>query len=143
MRAMEGVASQVMLEVKDPLANARDIRDTGSILGSERSPGGGHGNPLQCSCLENSMYRGAWQATVYRVTASWTRLKRMSMCRVMGLSFFPSAFPIMSHFSQQTIVLMLVIWTFLQRTNFRLILTYCLEIPVLNNRPHLEQCSST
>ena len=42
----------VMLVVKNPPANAGDIRDTGSIPGSERSPGGGHGNPLQYSCLE-------------------------------------------------------------------------------------------
>ena len=47
-------ASQVVLAVKNPPANARDVRDEGSIPGSERSPGGGHGNPLQYSCLENS-----------------------------------------------------------------------------------------
>ena len=46
-------ASQVVLVVKNPPANARDIRDTGLIPGMERSPGGGHGNPLQYSCLEN------------------------------------------------------------------------------------------
>ena len=45
--------------------NAGDIRDVGSIPGSGRSPGGGHGNPLQCSCLDNPMVRGAWQATVH------------------------------------------------------------------------------
>ena len=44
----------------------------GSIPGSGRSPGGGHGNPLQYSCLENPMDRGAWQATVYRITKSRT-----------------------------------------------------------------------
>ena len=44
--------------------------DTGSILGMQRSPGGGNGNPLQCSCLENPMDRGAWQATVHGVTES-------------------------------------------------------------------------
>ena len=43
-------------------------RDTGSIPGSGRSPGGGHGNPLQCSCLGNPMHRGAWWATVHGVT---------------------------------------------------------------------------
>ena len=47
--------------VKNPPANAGD---TGSIPGSERSPGEGNGNPLQYSCLENTMDRGAWQATV-------------------------------------------------------------------------------
>ena len=49
-------------------ANAGDIRDAGSIPGWGRSPGGGHGNPLQYSCLENSMDRAAWWATVHGVT---------------------------------------------------------------------------
>ena len=62
-------ASQVVIMVKNnPPANAGDIRDRDSIPGLGRSPGGGHGNPLQYYCLENSMYRGAWQATVHRVT---------------------------------------------------------------------------
>ena len=51
-------ASQVALVLKNPPANAEDIRDTSSIPGSERSLGGGHGNPLQYSCLENPMDRG-------------------------------------------------------------------------------------
>ena len=51
------------LEVKNPPANAGDVREVGSIPGSGRFPGGGHGNPLQCSCLENPMGRGAWRAT--------------------------------------------------------------------------------
>ena len=63
------------LVVKDPPANAGDARDMGLIPGSERSPGGGHGNPLQYSCLENPMNRGAWQATVHGVAKSQTRLK--------------------------------------------------------------------
>ena len=58
--------------VKNSPANAGDTRDVGSILGSERSPGIGNGNPLQYSCLENSMDSGAWQATVHRVTKTWT-----------------------------------------------------------------------
>ena len=53
--------------VKNPPANAGDV---GSIPGLGRSPGGGHGNPLQYSCLENPMDRGAWQATVHRVADS-------------------------------------------------------------------------
>jgi len=52
---------------KEPAANAEDIRDVGSIPGSGRSPGGGHGNPLQYSCLENPTGRGTWKAIVYRV----------------------------------------------------------------------------
>ena len=57
-------ASQVVLVVKNLSADAGDIRDVDLILGSGRSPGGGHGNPLHYSCLENPMDRGAWQATV-------------------------------------------------------------------------------
>ena len=55
-------ASQVALVVKNLPANAGDIRNMSSVPESGRSPGGGHGNPLQCSCLENSVDREAWQA---------------------------------------------------------------------------------
>ena len=55
-------------------ANTGGIRDVGFIPGSGRAPGGEHGNPLQYSCLENAMDRGAWQATVLGVTKSRTRL---------------------------------------------------------------------
>ena len=55
-----------------PAAKARYLRDLGPILGSGRNPGGGHGNPLQYSCLENPMDRGACGATVRRVTQSGT-----------------------------------------------------------------------
>ena len=66
---IEGKAEdgRVALVVKNLPANAEDIKDLGSIPGSRRSPGGGHGNPLQYSCLENPMDRRAWQATVHRV----------------------------------------------------------------------------
>ena len=67
--------SQVMLMVKNLPATAGDVRDAVSIPGSGRFSGGGHGNPPQCSCLENPMDRGAWQATVHRVAESQTRLK--------------------------------------------------------------------
>ena len=77
-RALGSGASQVVLVVKNLPANAGDIRGAGSISGSGRSLGGGHGSPLQYSCLENPMDRGAWQATVHGVTQSWTRLKRLS-----------------------------------------------------------------
>ena len=73
-------ASQVALLVKNPPANTGVIRDAGSIPGSGRSPGGrGHGNPLQHSCLENLMDRGAWWVAVHRVAKSRVRLKRLSM----------------------------------------------------------------
>ena len=64
--------SQVALVVKNLPANAGDTRDMGSTPGLGRSPGGGHDNPLWYSCLENPMDRGAWRATVHRVTKSWT-----------------------------------------------------------------------
>ena len=58
--------------VKNPPINAGDIRDMGSVPESGRSPGGGHGNPLQYSHLENLLDRGAWQATVCRISKSQT-----------------------------------------------------------------------
>ena len=70
-------ASQMSLMVKNLPANAGDIRDVGSIPGLGRSPGGGHGNPLQYSCLENPMDRGAWQATVLGVAKGQTWLKQL------------------------------------------------------------------
>jgi len=62
----------VALLVKNLPANAGDVRDTGSIPGLGRSPGEGNGNPLQHSCLENPMDRGAWWATVHRVAKNQT-----------------------------------------------------------------------
>ena len=69
--------SQVTLVVKNPSANAEDARDAGWIPGSGRSPGGGHGNPLQYSCLENPTDRGVWWATAYRVEKSQTWLNQL------------------------------------------------------------------
>ena len=63
--------------VKNPFANAGDVRDTDLIPGSGRSPGEGHGNSLQYSCLENPMDRGAWQAAVRRVAKSGTNLSNL------------------------------------------------------------------
>ena len=60
--------------VKNPPANAGDARDTDSIPESGRFPGGGYGNPLQGSCLENSMNKGAWWATVQGVAKNQTQL---------------------------------------------------------------------
>ena len=72
-------ASLVLLMVENPPASAGGIRDTGSIPGSGRSPGGGHGNPLQYSCLENPMDRGAWRAMVRGVAQSQTQLTQLSV----------------------------------------------------------------
>ena len=63
---------------KESACNAGDAGDVGSVLGLGRSPGGGHGNPLQYPCQENPMDRGAWWATVHRVAESQTRLKQLS-----------------------------------------------------------------
>ena len=75
------------LSSKESACNAGATGDTGSIPGSGRSPGGGHGHPLQYSCLENPMDRAAWWATVHGVAKTWTRLKRLSthtFCPVGG-----------------------------------------------------------
>ena len=63
----------------DSKASVYNARDLGSSPGLGRSPGGENGNPLQYSCLENPMDRGAWQVTVHRVTQSQTGLKQLSM----------------------------------------------------------------
>ena len=76
--------------VKNPPANAEDIRDSGSI------PGGGPGNPLQCSCLKNPMDTGDWQATVQRVAKSQTRLKRLCM-HTHFFSFFFTHYFLRAH----------------------------------------------
>ena len=67
---------QAMLVIKNLPANAGDSRDQGLITGLGRSPGGGHDNPLQYSCLENLIDKGAWWATVQ--PKSQTRLKQLS-----------------------------------------------------------------
>ena len=68
-------ASQVALVAKNLPASAGDIGDKSSITGSGRSPGEGNGNPLQYSCLENPMSKGAWWAAVHKVTKNRTPLK--------------------------------------------------------------------
>ena len=64
--------------VKNLPANAGDVRDTGLVPGLGRSPGGGHGNPLQYSCLENPVNREAWQFMAHRIAKSQTQLKQLS-----------------------------------------------------------------
>ena len=84
-------ASQVARVVKNPPANAGDVRDAGSIPGWGRSPGEGNGNPLQYSCLENPMDRRTWWAAVHGVAKSWTGLKWLSMhtrTHIVGLQCF-------------------------------------------------------
>ena len=66
--------SQVVQAIKNPPANAGGVRDLGMVPGLGRCPAEGNGNPLQCSCLENPMLRGAWHATVHGVAKSQTQL---------------------------------------------------------------------
>ena len=75
-----GTSGKVPLQV--------DIRDASSIPGLERSPGEDHGNPLQYSCLENPMNRGAWQAAVLGVAESQTRLKRPKHAMINDAKLF-------------------------------------------------------
>ena len=74
-----GFGTTVVLVVMNPPANAGNIRDVCSIPGLGRSPGGGHGNPLQYSCLEDPIDRGAWWATAHGITKGQTQLKQFSM----------------------------------------------------------------
>ena len=71
--------TQLALAVKNTHVTTQETWDPGSIPGSGRFPGGGHGNPLQYSCLKNPMHRGVWQATVRGVTKSSTWLEELSM----------------------------------------------------------------
>ena len=96
-----GVSQVALVVKKNPPANAGDARDTGSIPGSGRSPGEGDGNPLQDTCLENSMDRGAWWATIHRSTIlySYQQHLRISIspqsCQHFPLSvFFIIAIPV-------------------------------------------------
>ena len=82
-------ASQVAIGVKNPPASAGDMRDAALILGLGRSPWGGHSNPLQHSCLEDPMDRGAWRATGLGATKSWTWLKWLSL-HAFALRIFES-----------------------------------------------------
>ena len=68
-------------------ASAYNAGDPGSILGLGRSPGEGNGNPLQYSCLENPMDRGAWQAAVHGVAKSWTRLSDFTIRMYLEILF--------------------------------------------------------
>ena len=90
-----GVAkpSQVALVVKDLPANAGKRRDVGLIPGSGRYPGGGHGSPLQYSCLENPIDRGVWQAALHRVAKSQTWLKWLSITHMLEWPGLLTGFP--------------------------------------------------
>ena len=78
--------SQMVLVVKNLPAKAGDVRDVDSVPGLGRSPGGGHGNPLQNPCPENPMDRGAWRATAHGVAKNQTWLKRLSTTHIFILA---------------------------------------------------------
>ena len=82
-------ASQVALVIKNPSASAGDGRDADWIPGSGRSPGEGHGNPPQYSCLENPLGRKAWWAIVHGAAKTWTRLKWLSTHTTQGQRAVP------------------------------------------------------
>ena len=87
MKCTSNRASQVALVVRNLLATAGDVRDVGSIPGSGRSPGGGHGHALQYSSLENLMDRGAWWATIHRVAKSRTHRRDLAHTHVHPITF--------------------------------------------------------
>ena len=79
--------------VKNPAANAGDEGDKGSIPALGRFLGGGNGNPLQHSCLENSMGRGAWQATAHRVANNQTRLNTHRRGFRPNMTYYKALYP--------------------------------------------------
>ena len=81
------------LSGKESACNAGATGDWGLISRSGRSPGGGHGNPLQYPCLGNPMDRGAWQATVRGVSKSWTRLSSTHLAAFFHMAFAPPTLP--------------------------------------------------
>ena len=100
-------ASQGVLVVKNLPADAGDVRGVGSIPGSGRPPEGGHGSPLQYSCLENPMARRASWAMVHRVTQSRTRLKRLSMNTVIFLPYHNFLLDLMYFLSEGFFILLI------------------------------------
>ena len=108
--------------VKNPPANAGDIRDSGSIPGSERFPGGGHGNPLRYFCLENPMDRETWWPTVLGHTES-DMTGRLSMhahlCLEITLALFPQHLLPLLHFGVHLCTDIYIFWSvlFLEESN--------------------------
>ena len=90
-------ASQVSLEVKNPPANARDLREVGSVPGVGRSSGARNGNPLQCSCLENPRDRQAWWARVHGVAKESDRIENQVTERHLGPTLTAENVPRVRH----------------------------------------------
>ena len=110
--------SQVVLVVKTPPASAGDARVVGLIPGLGQSPGVGNGNPLQYSCLKNSIDRGAWWATVHGVTKSWTRL---STCACIHTHVTSDGLKPYTHIN-------LIKHTFLERKRGECLVYFCAEM---------------
>ena len=94
-KSMGGLgAAQAVHMVKNPSLSAGDIRDVGSVPGSGRSPGGGHGNPLQYYCLENPMERGAWWTAGHGIAESGTAevTKYTHVSSLLALIYCESSF---------------------------------------------------
>ena len=85
-QALKNIVSLQNHDGSDDNAYSCNAGDVGSVPGLERSPGGGNCNPLQCSCLENPMYRGVWQAIVYGVTESPTWLNAHAQSRTQSVT---------------------------------------------------------
>ena len=99
-------ASHLALVVKNPPGNAGDLRDMVWISGLGRSPGGRHNNPLQYSCLENPMDRGAWWVIIHRVTKSRTLQQQLnaafSILKALSFQVFEVCFCFLHHTSSKT-----------------------------------------
>ena len=94
-------ATQVALVVKNLSVSGGDIRDASSIPGLGRSPGGGHGNPLQYSCLGNPTDRGNWWATVHGVTKKWTWPKQLNTHAKVVLMLYCCVFSAQQHYGSK------------------------------------------
>ena len=117
---------------KEPVCQGRRHRDEGLIPGSGRSPGEEHGNPLQYSCLENPMDRGAWWATVHRIAKRQTRLKLFNMRTHTKSQWGGDSVPVSFHSSpiikkqkigiHDTCVSLGTVWVVKNRRNRRLLI---------------------
>ena len=101
--------------VKNSPTNAGGAGDLDSIPGSERSPGEGNGNPLQCSCLEKPRDGGAWWAAVYGVAQSRTRLTRLSS----------SIINVPNHYAPAAYCLYQIIYKFVVSINITILQIHC------------------